>query len=402
MKRLAIIGAGPIGLEAALLAAQKGYDVDVFERGPRIATNIRKWGHVRFFSPWSLNRSEWGAAALRDAGVPLGEDDAFPTGAEYVEKYLEPLASLEAVAGSIHFETTVLRVSRGQIHKGDRIGSRDPGAGPFLLHVRRRGEEAYVEADFVLDTSGVYDEGKPLGPGGLAALGEAAAEPLIERFIPDATGRDRDDYAGKRVLVVGSGYSAVTSLKALHVLKQEAPGTQISWVFQGEEPYERIPNDTLPQRDALAVFGNDAAAGKVEGITPLQGANIVSTHPTEDGEVEVTVERGDGTQIFTVDRIVSNTGYRPNLELARELQIHLCYASEGPMKLAASLLSASGGADCLTQESAGVDTLRNPEGNYFLAGMKSYGRNSMFLLKVGYDQITEILGEGFVRAAAAE
>jgi hypothetical protein len=55
----------------------------------------------------------------------------------------------------------------------------------------------------------------------------------------------------------------------------------------------------------------------------------------------------------------SQVGYRPSYDLASELQVHLCYASEGPMKLASSLLSAklkamasgdaAGANDCLKQ-----------------------------------------------------
>jgi len=91
-----------------------------------------------------------------------------------------------------------------------------------------------------------------------------------------------------------------------------------------------------------------------------------------------------------VDRIVANVGYRPDLSLNREIQVHQCYASEGPMKLAASLLASAGG-DCLAQASVGVDILKNPEPNYFILGAKSYGRNSSFLLRLGIDQIQEVL-----------
>ena len=41
------------------------------------------------------------------------------------------------------------------------------------------------------------------------------------------------------------------------------------------------------------------------------------------------------------DTLVSHVGFRPSYDIARELQIHVCYASEGPMKLAATLLAAS-------------------------------------------------------------
>ncbi|MFU8805601.1 MAG: flavoprotein, partial [Bradymonadaceae bacterium] len=85
-----------------------------------------------------------------------------------------------------------------------------------------------------------------------------------------------------------------------------------------------------------------------------------------------------------------NVGYRPDTSIFQELQVHLCYASEGPMKLAATLLSADGGGDCLAQTSGGVDTLMNPEPNFFVLGAKSYGRNSDFLLKLGLEQIDAI------------
>ena len=62
--RIAILGAGPIGLEAALYAHYLGYDVDVYERG-RVADSVRAWGHVRMFSPLAMNCSLLGLAALK-------------------------------------------------------------------------------------------------------------------------------------------------------------------------------------------------------------------------------------------------------------------------------------------------------------------------------------------------
>jgi len=67
-------------------------------------------------------------------------------------------------------------------------------------------------------------------------------------------------------------------------------------------------------------------------------------------------------------------------------------ATAAPMNLSAALLSAvgSGPADCLAQASHGVDVLRVPEPDFFVLGMKSYGRNSTFLLRVGYDQVDDV------------
>ena len=59
------------------------------------------------------------------------------------------------------------------------------------------------------------------------------------------------------------------------------------------------------------------------------------------------------------------------------------------MNLAATLLGSEGG-DCLAQTSAGVDALRNPEPRFFVLGIKSYGRNNTFLLRVGWEQVEEV------------
>ena len=50
-QRIAIIGAGPIGLEAALAASERGLDFTVYEAAPTVSGNVRSWGHVRTFTP---------------------------------------------------------------------------------------------------------------------------------------------------------------------------------------------------------------------------------------------------------------------------------------------------------------------------------------------------------------
>ena len=75
--------------------------------------------------------------------------------------------------------------------------------------------------------------------------------------------------------------------------------------------------------------------------------------------------------------------------LYRQLQVHECYATSGPMKLAAALLGSTS-QDCLAQESHGADTLANPEPNFFIVGSKSYGRNNTFLMRTGWQQVDEV------------
>ena len=87
--------------------------------------------------------------------------------------------------------------------------------------------------------------------------------------------------------------------------------------------------------------------------------------------------------------VVANVGYRPDRDLYAELQVHECYATGGPMKLAASLMKQTS-TDCLAQHSSGPETLLTPEPNFYVLGAKSYGRRSNFLVSAGLEQIRDL------------
>ena len=391
-RRLAILGAGPIGIEATLLALDLGWDVDLYEKNEPGA-NVARWGHVRLFSPWGMNRSKWGEMALRANGHELADEDQFPTGREYLDRYLLPLARLEKLQQCLHERTRVVGVSRERAFKGDYIGDDARAEGPFLILLEGPNGERYERANVVIDTTGVYDQPRRLGPGGLAALGEREAEQLIERYVPDVVGKDRPSYVSQATLLVGNGYSAVTSAKMLAELHRQEPDTQVYWLLVDDQPpYPPIPDDPLPQRLELAKFGNRAAQGRVEGIEPIFGQLHSFRRHGEGLEAEIRLV--EGRRALHVDRVIGNVGYKPDVELYRELQIHQCYATEGIMKLAAHLLAQQGGGgDCLQQSSGGLDTLMSPEPDFYVLGSKSYGRNSDFLLRVGFEQLDELFEE---------
>jgi hypothetical protein len=56
---------------------------------------------------------------------------------------------------------------------------------------------------------------------------------------------------------------------------------------------------------------------------------------------------------------------------------------------------------CGTVEPHGVVELSHPESNFFIAGMKSYGRAPTFLLVTGYEQVRSIADELAGNSAAA-
>ena len=62
------------------------------------------------------------------------------------------------------------------------------------------------------------------------------------------------------------------------------------------------------------------------------------------------------------------------------------------MNLAAALLGEAGAATACAVAAHGPETLRNPEPGFFILGAKSYGRNSRFLLQVGWQQVDDVFG----------
>jgi len=378
--RIAILGAGPIGLEAALVAREGGYDVRVYERDVA-GGNIRRWGHVRLFSSFALNHSERGAHLLEAEGVELPPPSAYLTGAEYVERYLKPLSRTGAIAGAILEHRRVVSIGRDGIGKADLVGGLRE-RHPFRLLVEDdSGREELAEADFVLDCSGTYGNHNWMGSGNVPALGERALEKQISYELEDLCG-----CRGKRVLLVGDGYSAATVLDAL----KSQPGTTVDWVARKREPLPVIPNDPLPARERLSVLAGELARGAEPRVRFHPGCAVESVRRQGAAfTVELRVDRS--VQRVVVDRILAHVGYHPDNSVYRELQVHECYASAAPMKLAAALLGESA-ADCLTQTSKGADVLKNPEPNFFILGAKSYGRGSTFLIRIGLQQVEEVFG----------
>jgi thioredoxin reductase len=66
--RLAIIGAGPVGLEMALAASYLGFDACVYEAG-RVGEHLSWFRDVTLFTPFSMNSTEATRGRLRRFGA---------------------------------------------------------------------------------------------------------------------------------------------------------------------------------------------------------------------------------------------------------------------------------------------------------------------------------------------
>ncbi|MFN8373651.1 MAG: SidA/IucD/PvdA family monooxygenase [Anaerolineae bacterium] len=116
------------------------------------------------------------------------------------------------------------------------------------------GREALIEARAVIDASGTWHKPNPIGSGGLPAVGEKRHTNHIFYGIPDVLHSQRERYANKRVMVVGSGHSAINALLELAELKDAAPDTRIYWAMRGKnlkQVYGGGEDDALPARGRL-------------------------------------------------------------------------------------------------------------------------------------------------------
>lgn len=392
--RIAILGAGPTGIEAALAAAESGFPFVLLEATPGAAGHLRAWGHVRMFTPWDLSVSPRVRRRLEEAGSAAPAGAECPTGHE-LAGVLDRAVALPDIAPHVRFGTRVVAIGREGLLKHEEIATPERGRHPFrLLVTDPSGRERIERADVVIDATGTYGNPNRLGDGGIPAAGERALDSEIRRDIPDFS-REAADWAGRTILLAGAGHSAQTAARDLAELARQAPGTRVIWVLRSAGPdWGTHPGDPLPERARLAATAAEIAAGASPAIEARRGVAVEEiTRP--NGKLHVVLrhhgDTGD-TEEVEVDRILSLTGFVGNADLYRQLQVHECYATCGPIKLSAALLGAAGG-DCLTQTSHGVDTLTNPEPGLFILGSKSYGRNNTFLMRVGWEQVGEVFGQ---------
>lgn len=333
------------------------------------------------------------SAPGRRRGCPAGPADYCPSGAEFAQRLLNPLAELPELAAIIRCGTRVIAVAREGLLKHKEIATARRGSHPFrLLICDLDGTERVEHADLLLDCTGSYDRANVLGDGGIPAPGELQVADRITRRIPDVD-REVHQWAGRRILLVGAGKSAQTAAHDLATLVAERPGTTVVWAVRATDPdWGEIPGDPLTQRQELVDVAQRLRSGAVAGVQVRTGVVVDALRATAGGvAVRLRSASGDLAEIV-VDHIIALTGFLGDTSLYRQLQVHECYATVAPMNLSAALLGAAGdgSADCLTQASHGVDALRVPEPKFFVLGMKSYGRNSTFLLRVGYEQVDEV------------
>jgi thioredoxin reductase len=372
-----IIGAGPQGLAAAAHLTERGLDAVVLERGRTAAAAVSEWGHVRLFSAWPELTDPAGRRLLEPSGW-VAPTAGYPTGAEWVNGYLAPLAG--ALGGRVRYDVTVTGVAR---QGRDKVVDGGRRSQSFVVHTQSSaGVEGRIHASAVIDASGTWSLPNPAGADGYPALGETASAPRISYRIPD----DVSEYAGAHVVVVGAGHSATHAVLRLSELARRAPGTRVTWLLRrgsATNVFGGGVGDDLPERAALGSRAQKVVeSGAVEVVT---GFRVSEFRQQNDA---VTILSEDGREVAGATQVFALTGFRPDTGLLRELRTDLDASLEAVAGIASEIDPNI--HSCGSVSATGARQLAQPEQGLFIVGAKSYGRAPTFLALTGFEQVRSV------------
>ena len=149
-------------------------------------------------------------------------------------------------------------------------------------------------------------------------------------------------------------------------------------VYGGGDQDELAARGALGSRLRQLVDSGRIAVLTSFTITRFRADDTLTVHAvTPDGEREVSV-----------DVLVPATGFRPDLGMLSELRLALDPAVEAPSQLGPLIDPEF--HSCGSVEPHGERVLAHPETNFYIVGMKSYGRAPTFLMATGYEQVRSI------------
>lgn len=381
---VAIIGGGPVGLAAAAHLVKAGETFILLEAGPSIAHHILQWGHVRLFSPWRFNVDKAAKELLEQSGWSAPEDDKLPTGKELADSYLLPLAGVPEIAPSIWTDAKVVGISRkGQ----DKMKTANRESLPFILYIENaEGQPRRLEAKAVIDASGTWSQPNPLNASGVWTRQEKDLNDKIFYGIADVTGSDRQKYIGKHIAVAGGGHSAINTIMEL----AELDDVKISWILRKknvQQAYGGEEKDALEARGELGSRIHELVdSGRINVYTPFHVQHVEKVGDAISLEGEM---KGQPFVLNGIDYVIVNAGSRPDFSILNEIRVRIDPATESVEAL--SPLIDPNLHSCGTVRPHGEKELRQPEKDFYIAGMKSYGRAPTFLMATGYEQVRSIV-----------
>ncbi len=248
---IAVIGGGPLGVEAALYARFLGYFVMLFDRH-KVGDSLVGWNQELFWNANSntLSQTMPPSGSLeptwRDCTTPLGlaaleaqsgsavllQSEKPCNYRDYVEQYLLPVARTDLLYESIQVHAPVRSISRVgcSLMATCSLDRRSEQEFRLLVDSKNRGEYSQL-ADIVLDCSGSRHARCGLATGGGLAVGETQHANQMFVGKRDILGKHRSKFAGKHSLMFGGHFEACANALELLQLAQEVPTTKLTWII---------------------------------------------------------------------------------------------------------------------------------------------------------------------------
>lgn len=261
-----IIGGGPIGLACAIEAQKAGIDYLVLEKGCLVNSLYNYPVNMTFFST---------SERLEIGNVPFVSNNAKPTRNEALEYY-------RRVADSFKLN----------VHLFERVDEVVKEEHSEQLTYKISTPKTTYTTNHIIISTGFYDI-----PYLLNVPGEEL--PKVTHYY-----KDPHYYAFQKVAVVGAANSAVDA-----ALETWRKGAEVTMIVRQEKISERVKYWVRPDIENRIKEGSIKAYfhSRIKAITEKE---IVIATP----EGEVTIEN---------DHVIAMTGYQPNLNFLRKLNIRL-------------------------------------------------------------------------------
>ena len=292
---VAVIGGGPVGVEAALYARFLGYFVILCD-ARRVGSRLVRWGELPMKVSFGQATSSLGRAALHAQGVDhdLPDADSIVCYRDYVEKYLTPIAKSDLLEECMHINSPVVSVSRVHYRKYQPASIEDRSEDEFrlLLNGKIRGEFTQL-ADIVLDCSGEGRTPAGIGPGGGLAIGQSALREHFEVGPRDLSDKDRDRFVGKHTVLFGAGPIACHNAVQFIAFTRDNPNTKLTWVIPKDTQHETWLNSVASISSDLAIETSRILSGDCSGAVHIDAWGAESLTRDSHGRWQVKLLVGE-------------------------------------------------------------------------------------------------------------
>ncbi len=280
---VAIVGAGPIGIECAILAKRAGLSAVLLDQGPVVAAIARYPVYMLFFTT---------SERLEVGGHPLVSAADKPTRKEALDYYRKVVAN-EGLA--VRQFTRVVGLKSLQGSPGSRKGA--PGFAVTTEAQAPSGLTGTLHAGAVVVATGYFDN-----PNLLGVPGEDL--PGVSHYYTEA-----HQYFGRPVVIVGGGSSAADAALDLY-----RAGARVTIVHRGEA-----------MKSTLKYWIRPNLENRIrEGSIGARFANAVRRF--EPGRVVVapiTPAPGQGEEVLEADQAFVLTGYSAPTWLIEEAGVEV-------------------------------------------------------------------------------